>query len=48
MISAGRSYIIAAPWIVLFPGIAIAVTALCFNIFGDALSDRYGIRKTEL
>jgi peptide/nickel transport system permease protein len=48
MISAGRSYIIASPWIVLFPGIAIAVTALCFNIFGDALSERYGIKKAEL
>jgi ABC-type dipeptide/oligopeptide/nickel transport system permease subunit len=48
MISAGRSYIIASPWIVLFPGIAIAVTALCFNIFGDALSERYGIKKAGL
>jgi peptide/nickel transport system permease protein len=47
MISAGRSYLIVAPWIVIFPGLAIAITALCFNIFGDALSDRFGIRRSE-
>lgn len=45
MISAGRSYIISAPWIVLFPGLAIAVAALSFNILGDALSERFGIKK---
>ena len=29
---------------VIFPGIAIAITALCFNILGDVLSDRFGFR----
>jgi len=48
MIEAGRSYLIVAPWIVLFPGMAIAITALCFNIFGDALSDRFGIKRSEV
>jgi peptide/nickel transport system permease protein len=46
MISAGRSYILVAPWIVIFPGMAIAATALCFNIFGDALSEKFGIKRT--
>jgi peptide/nickel transport system permease protein len=45
MISAGRSYIIASPWIVLFPGIAIAVTALCFNIFGDSEWGYFPLRR---
>jgi peptide/nickel transport system permease protein len=48
MIDAGRSYLIVAPWIVVFPGLAIAITALCFNIFGDALSDRFGIKRSNV
>jgi peptide/nickel transport system permease protein len=48
MISASRSYIIVAPWMAIFPGLAITVTALSFNVLGDALSDRYGIRKSGL
>ncbi|MGD2079815.1 MAG: ABC transporter permease [Nitrospirota bacterium] len=47
MISAGRSYIVAAPWMVLFPGLAIAVTALSFNILGDALQERFGLKKIK-
>ena len=46
MISSGRAYIVVSPWMVIFPGLAIATTALCFNIMGDALSDRFGIRQT--
>jgi ABC-type dipeptide/oligopeptide/nickel transport system permease subunit len=44
MISSSRVYITSAAWMVIAPGIMIAVTALCFNILGDALRDRYGIR----
>ncbi|UCG77650.1 MAG: ABC transporter permease, partial [Nitrospirota bacterium] len=44
MISAGRAYIISEPWMVLFPGIAIVVTALCFNLVGDILRDRFGLQ----
>jgi peptide/nickel transport system permease protein len=47
MIAQGRSYIVAAPWMVLFPGLAIAVTALCFNILGDALQERFGLKKVR-
>ena len=35
----GREYIEAGPWIAIFPGIAISLTVLAFNIFGDALRD---------
>jgi peptide/nickel transport system permease protein len=45
MISASRSYIVVAPWMVFFPGIAIVITALCFNLLGDALSERFGLRS---
>lgn len=34
-----QSYFTAAPWLVFFPGIAILVTALSFNLVGDALRD---------
>lgn len=44
MISSGRDYLVVAPWMVVFPGLAIAITALSFNLLGDALSERFGIR----
>ncbi len=40
MISSNRSYINSAPWMVLAPGVMIAVTALCFNLLGDDLRER--------
>jgi peptide/nickel transport system permease protein len=39
IISEGRNYIREAPWISLFPGIAIAVTVLGLNLLGDGLRD---------
>jgi peptide/nickel transport system permease protein len=34
-----QSYFISAPWLVFFPGIAIVLMALSFNLVGDALRD---------
>ena len=34
-----QSYFQAAPWLVFFPGVAILLTALSFNLLGDALRD---------
>lgn len=34
-----QSYFQAAPWLVFFPGIVILLTALAFNLVGDALRD---------
>ncbi len=44
MINASRAYISSAPWMVFSPGFMIAVTALCFNILGDSLRDKYGLK----
>jgi len=44
MISAGRAHLFSEPWMVMFPGLAIVVTALCFNLAGDIVRDRYGLR----
>lgn len=39
MLGAGRGYLNNAAHIVLFPGIAITITVLAFNLFGDGLRD---------
>jgi ABC-type dipeptide/oligopeptide/nickel transport system permease subunit len=39
MLGAGRGYFYNAPHIILFPGIAITITVLAFNLFGDGLRD---------
>lgn len=44
MISSHRAFIVSAPWMVIFPGAAITVTSLCFNMLGDHLRDRYDVR----
>jgi peptide/nickel transport system permease protein len=36
----GRGMLASAWWIALFPGIAIAMTVLAFNMAGDWLRDR--------
>ena len=40
MMNEGRTYIIRAPWIILFPGVFLAISVLSFNLVGDALRDR--------
>ncbi len=39
IIAEGRVYMREAPWISLFPGLAIAVTVLGLNLLGDGLRD---------
>ena len=39
MLTAGQSAIQLAPWVVTFPGLAIVITVLGFNLFGDGLRD---------
>ncbi len=39
MISHGRSFLNSAPWITVFPGMAIALTIISMNILGDSLRD---------
>jgi peptide/nickel transport system permease protein len=40
MISLNRAYISSAPWMVIFPGLAISITVISFNILGDFLRDK--------
>jgi peptide/nickel transport system permease protein len=40
MLSAtGRSYMVRAPWLSIFPGLALTLAIVAFNILGDALRD---------
>jgi peptide/nickel transport system permease protein len=40
MMAEGRVFFPIAPWIVLFPGIALALSILAVNVVGDGLRDR--------
>ena len=39
MIADGQDLIVTAPWLSLVPGIAIVITVLSLNVFGDGLRD---------
>ena len=39
MLSVSREYMTVAWWTVMFPGLALSVGVLAFNLFGDALRD---------
>ena len=39
MVADGQAYFITYPWISFFPGMAIFLTVLGFNLFGDGLRD---------
>lgn len=45
MISEGRTYIVTAPWTSIFPGLAIFITVLSFNLLGDGLNDVLNPRR---
>jgi peptide/nickel transport system permease protein len=39
--SSGRAFMEQAPWLALFPGLAISLSVLGFNLFGDTLRDAW-------
>ena len=39
MLAEGRNYIRSAPWMCIFPGLAIMLTVLALNLMGDGLRD---------
>lgn len=45
MMSSGTAQIFIAPWIIIFPGLAIASTVIAINLFGDALIAALDIRR---
>lgn len=51
MMSSGSGLLFKAPWIIIFPGLAVAITVIAINLFGDgliaALDIKAKIRRTE-
>lgn len=45
MMSSGTAQIFIAPWIIIFPGLAIAITVISINLFGDALIESLDIHN---
>jgi len=41
MLADGRNYITTAPWLSIFPGLAIMLAVMGFNLLGDALRDAH-------
>ena len=39
MLNTARSFLVQAPWMAVYPGIAICLTVLGFNLLGDGLHD---------
>jgi peptide/nickel transport system permease protein len=46
MLSAGRDYFNQAPWIMIYPGVAIMITVLAFNLLGDGIREALDPRQT--
>ena len=47
MLDAGRSHLMDAPHLTIFPGLAIALLVLGFNFLGDGLRDRIDPRRLK-
>ncbi|MGM0920540.1 MAG: nickel ABC transporter permease subunit NikC [Bacillota bacterium] len=45
MIHEGKSYIRTNPELMLYPGLMIMLVIVTFNLLGEALSDRYGVKR---
>ena len=45
ILASGRNYITKAPWILIFPGVAICLTVLSFNLIGDSMRDLVDPRR---
>ncbi len=47
MINEGRAYIQLAPWVSIFPGVAIMITVLGFSLLGDGLREELDPRLSS-
>lgn len=45
LIAAGASEMEAAPWMLLVPGLILAILLVAFNVLGDALADALDVRE---
>ncbi len=47
MLNEGRNFMQSAPWLMIYPGLAIFVTVVVFNMLGDGLRDILDPRSNE-
>lgn len=47
MLNEGRQQLQTAPWLMIFPGLAIFITVVIFNLWGDALRDVLDPRQED-
>ena len=47
MLNAAQRFLTNAPWLAIWPGLAIFVTVLAFNLLGDGLRDAFDPRETR-
>jgi peptide/nickel transport system permease protein len=47
MLNSAQRFLSSAPWMAIFPGLAIFVTVLSFNLLGDGLRDALDPRTSE-
>ena len=48
MLADGRQYISTAPWLIIYPGVAISMALLGVNLLGDALRDKFDPRMNQI
>jgi peptide/nickel transport system permease protein len=48
MLNEGRNFLLVAPHVALFPGVAVFATVLGINFLGDALRDRLDVRRPSV
>ena len=45
LVADGKNFLTQAPWIAIFPGVAVVICGLGFSLLGDGLADRMDIRR---
>ena len=39
MLNEGRAYMVDCPWLMIYPGLAICIVVVVYNLLGDSLRD---------
>jgi ABC-type dipeptide/oligopeptide/nickel transport system permease subunit len=47
LLSDGPAYYLSQPWLMVWPGLAILLTTLAFNLLGDGLRDAFDPRSAH-
>ena len=47
MLNEGRTYLAKAPWLMLYPGMAIVLVVVVFNMLGDNIKDLIDIKEED-